>query len=229
MDWDIVINSFNNKEKPKEKDPLLCSYCNNVMDIHEGSLLCKLCGFKKIGVYDLEKSEKINFHESTFTPYKRLFHLNELLNQIQGKQRPRKKFHENIYKDIEKYIMDNNIDIKNVNGVYFKKILKLLGYGNYGRYHLYILNKVGGTTLNLTPHEENIIRQLFNEVERPYKKSNHKRKNIIPYYYILMKFFKIMKIEHKSVFLQVVKNKKKVKEYEDIWKYICEELKWDYF
>jgi hypothetical protein len=81
----------------------------------------------------------------------------------------------------------------------------------------------------LTPAQEEKCRQMFKDIQEPYEKFRlQKRKNFFSYPYCLYKFMQILNLNDYLKFFPMLKDQKKLKLMDDVWKKICEELGWEF-
>ena len=117
-----------------------------------------------------------------YSPYRRINHFREWLNQFQAKQSP--DIPENIYKDIIIELNKNRItNYSELNKKKMKIILKKLSYNDYYEHIHYIINKLSNLPPpKITRDMEKIFIKMFTKIESPweiYKQQG--RKNFLSY------------------------------------------------
>lgn len=161
--------------------------------------------------------------------YKRINHFNEKLAQFQGKEKtviPSDVFN-NIKCEINK---NTSLNIDEVTPRDIKYILKKLGYSKYYEHVNYITYTINGHSLpSLATHEEERLRSMFNQIQRPF--SSHSpvwRKNFLNYAYIFRKFLELLEWDWLLVHFSELKSREKLYEQDKIWKLICTDLGWEF-
>ena len=210
-----------------------CKYCNieRMLLYMEGFAVCENCGCAENIIVD---TEKINFREQVNDkvgyPYKRINHFNEWLTQIQGKETTDIPLH--VYENILSELNKNRItDLSKLSIQKMKQILKKLKYNEYYEHIPHITSR-----LNKKPPPkfdrlmEDKMRQMFKDIQAPFEKHRPKtRKNFLNYSYILHKFCQLLELDEFIEYFPLLKSKEKLRQQEEIWKKICEELKWSFF
>jgi hypothetical protein len=111
-----------------------------------------------------------------------------------------------------------------------KKILKKLKYDKYYEHTSYIVWRVCGIPPPTFPRNViDRIEKMFNLIQKPFemfRPSN--RKNFLSYSYVLHKFFDMMNMPEYLVYFKLLKNRKKLREQEKVFKMICEYLNWPF-
>lgn len=202
-----------------------CEECGieKTLDIEKSSYICSECGDMELIIIDEDRQIK------EYSPYKKLNHFREWLIQIQAKETT--EISDEIYKNIVKELNKNRIvDLKYLNREKMQSILKKLGYNNLYEHIPYILSKLS----NIPPPkisretEKNFL-LMFKQIQEPwllYKKKI--RKNFMSYSYIFYKFSELCELDHLLDFFPLLKSSKKLKDQDEIWKKICNHLKWEF-
>jgi hypothetical protein len=202
-----------------------CDECNieKILDYSISAYVCQCCGDVEEIILDEDRQIK------DYSPYRRINHFREWLNQFQAKQSP--EIHEDVYKDIILELNKNRItNLLNLNKKKMKSILKKLGYNDYYEHIHYIINKLS----NLPPPRisrdmEKIFIKMFTKIEGPweiYKQPN--RKNFLSYSYVLYKFCELLELDHLLDCFTLHKDLNKLMENDEIWKKICAHLNWEF-
>ena len=123
-----------------------------------------------------------------------------------------------------------NLDIRTVNYSQIRNILKKLRYNKYYDHIPHLINIISGEKApKLNPESEEILRSLFKEIQLPFMKHcPASRKNFLSYSYVLHKFCELLEYDHLLSFFPLLKSREKLQQQDQIWKKICEELKWEY-
>jgi hypothetical protein len=216
----IRINIDNGSKRIK-----YCNECNfeKIFDFSVSAYVCQLCGVVEDIILDEDRQIK------DYSPYKRINHFREWLNQFQAKQSP--DIHEDVFKEIIDELNKNRItDLKTLNREKMRQILKKLNYNCYYEHVHYIINKL--TNLpppKITRDMERIFIKMFNKIEsiwQIYKPQN--RKNFLSYPYILYKFCELLELDHLLPCFQLHKDDDKLMEDDELWRKMCKHLNWEF-
>lgn len=203
-------------------------YCNEchiekILDMTESAYICPCCGDSEMIILDEDRQIK------DYSPYKRLNHFREWLNQFQAKQSP--DIPEQVFIDIVKELNKNRIvDLAILNKKNMKTILKKLEYNIYYEHVSYIINKLNNLPPpKITRDMEKLFISMFYKIQEPwemYKQVN--RKNFLSYSYVLHKFCELLDLDHLLECFQLHKDPDKIMENDQIWEKICKYLNWQY-
>ena len=203
-------------------------YCNNcniekILEISTSSYVCHCCGDSELIIFDENKQIK------DYSPYRRLNHFREWLNQFQAKQSP--DIPEQVFIDIVKEINKNRMtDLSKLNKKNLKIILKKLGYNIYYEHIAYIINKLSNLPPpKITRDMEKLFISMFFKIQEPWEMYKQPcRKNFLSYSYVLHKFCELLELDHLVEFFTLHKDSDKIMENDIIWEKICKYLKWEY-
>ena len=218
--------------KYKEYNYNKCEKCNINMKINEmiGEIFCEKCGLTKDILIMTEKNSYNDPpKEANYFAYKRINHFNEWLAQFQAKETT--EIPEQIYKEIYRELNKNiNLDYKKINYNQVRLVLKKLKYNKYYDHIPHLINIISGEKApKLNKECEEILRSLFKEIQIPFMKHcPPTRKNFLSYSYVLHKFCELLEYDHLLSFFPLLKSREKLQQQDQIWKKICEELKWEY-
>ena len=226
IDDTFLNDKFKNDELEK------CPECNlNLLyNQNEGVLLCNKCGFTENIIIISEKgSYNDPPREASYFAYKRINHFNEWLAQFQAKETTElpESIYQDIYDELNKNI-DFNIETINYNQI--REILKKLKYNKYYEHIPHLINVVTGKKApRLTRHSEEMLRNLFKEIQIPFMNNcPSSRKNFLSYSYVLHKFCELLEYDHLLNFFPLLKSREKLQQQDIIWKKICKDLQWQY-
>ena len=219
------INGIRVQHDDGSKRIKYCIECNieKIFDMAESAYICSLCGDSETIILDEERQIK------DYSPYRRLNHFREWLNQFQAKQSP--DIPEQVFMDIVKELNKNRIlDLSVLNKKNMKGILKKLDYNIYYEHVAYIINKLNNLPPpKITRDMEKVFISMFVKIQDPWE--NYKqdgRKNFLSYSYVLHKFCELLELDHLLECFPLHKDPDKIMENDIIWAKICKYLKWEY-
>ena len=202
-----------------------CKECNfeKIFDYSVSAYICQVCGIVEDIILDEDRQIK------DYSPYRRINHFREWLNQFQAKQSP--DIPEIVFKDIIDELNKNRItDLTILNRKKMKQILKKLDYNSYYEHVHYIINKLSNLPPpKITRDMERIFIKMFNKIESIWQ--IHKppaRKNFLSYPYVLYKFSELLELDHLLPCFQLHKDHDKLMEDDEIWSKICQALSWEF-
>ena len=209
-----------------------CSACNVAREeiSSEGILVCPSCGSEE---YALVVSDFPSFRdppkERNNYAYKKINHLNEILNQFQAKEStiiPEEVMNEVIL-EIKKRRIDNIADLSEEDT---RQILKKLGRSKYYEHRAHILSRLNGNPPpTITPEIEEKVRAMFQEIQAPFLLyCPNDRTNFLSYSYILYKFFELLDLDEYKVFFPLLKSRDRLIAHDSIWEKICSYLHWEF-
>ncbi len=209
-----------------------CPLCKTKMNIKysKSDIICYGCGYSETIIIHSEKSSyKEPPREASYFAYKRINHFNEWLAQFQAKETT--EIPENVYKAIYDEIKKNKtIDISEITYKQIREILKKLQLNKYYEHIPHIINFMNGKKAPiLKRYEEEKLRGLFKEIQLPFANNcPQERKNFLSYSYVLHKFCQLLEYDELLEFFPLLKSREKLQQQDQIWKLICQDLKWEY-
>ena len=209
-----------------------CVQCNVAREeiSSEGILVCPRCGSEE---YALVVSDFPSFRdppkERNNYAYKKINHLNEILNQFQAKEStiiPEDVMNEVIL-EIRKRRIANIADLTEED---IRQILKKLNRSKYYEHRAHILSRLNGNPPpTITPEIEEKIRAMFQDIQAPFLLyCPNDRTNFLSYSYILYKFFELLELDEYKVFFPLLKSRDRLIAHDQIWKKICDYLQWEF-
>ena len=209
-----------------------CVSCNVAREeiSSEGILVCPRCGSEE---YSLVVSDFPSFRdppkERNNYAYKKINHLNEILNQFQAKEStiiPEEVMNEVIL-ELKKRRVANVADLSEED---IRQILKKLGRSKYYEHRTHILSRLNGNPPpTITPEIEEKIRAMFQEIQAPFLLyCPDDRTNFLSYSYILYKFFELLELDEYKVFFPLLKSRDRLISHDIIWRKICQYLSWEF-
>lgn len=209
-----------------------CLSCNVAREEipSEGILVCPKCGSEE---YALVVSDFPSFRdppkERNNYAYKKINHLNEILNQFQAKEStiiPEDVMNEVIL-ELKKRRITNVADLSEED---IRQILKKLGRSKYYEHRTHILSRLNGNPPpTITPEIEEKIRAMFQEIQAPFLLyCPDDRTNFLSYSYILYKFFELLELDEYKVYFPLLKSRDRLIAHDQIWQKICAYLSWEF-
>lgn len=210
----------------------ICDVCKSEMLLNQnlGTLICVACGVQDYILIDSDKpSYKDPPKEMTSFCYKRINHLNEFLAQFQAKETT--EIDEDIYNEILVEIKKERIsNMADLTPEKLRLILRKIKRNDYYEHIPYIINQLNGLPPPvISPEVEEIIRNMFKEVQIPFDLyCPPKRKNFLSYNFIMYKFFELLEMDEYLERFQLLKSRTKLHQQDLIWKDICNYLAWEF-
>jgi hypothetical protein len=210
----------------------ICPKCNQERTLYmsEGKMICPICGDEIFILIDSDKpSYKEPPREVSYFAYKRINHFNEWLAQFQAKEST--DIPQEVYDQILLELKKERIsDMKMLSPTKLREILKKLKKNKYYEHVPHIINRLNGEpppTINRETEEE--LRRMFKEIQIPFHKFCPKtRKNFLSYSYVLHKFVELLELDEFIPCFMLLKSREKLHQQDQIWKQICEYLKWQF-
>ena len=209
----------------------ICTICNEGELIYnecEGLYICNKCfSYAKFFIENDKVSYKDPPKEVSFYTYKRINHLKEIIAQFQAKEST--KIPDHIFDKIKKQIKKERINYKDLTNEKTKEILKNLGYNKYYEHIPFIKDKLGIKPPVMSNELENLLCNLFIEIQKPYSKyCPPDRVNFLNYYYTIYKLCELLGHHEFLQYFPMLKDREKRIEQDLIWKKICNELNWKF-
>jgi len=228
MKMNTQIDDYDQKKLVTEH----CEQCNIAREelSEEGILVCPKCGSEE---YMLVISDFPSFRdppkERNNYAYKKINHLNEILNQFQAKEStiiPDEVMNE-IICEIKKRRIRNVAELVEKD---MREILKKLNRSKYYEHATHILSRLNGNPPpTITPEIEEKIRNMFQEIQAPFLLyCPDDRTNFLSYSYILFKFFELLELDEYKVYFPLLKSRDRLIAHDEIWKKICDYLRWEF-
>ena len=210
----------------------ICETCliEKKLFLSEGKMICEKCGDETKILIDSDKpSFKDPPREICYFAYKRINHFNEWLAQFQAKEST--DIPKEIYNEILFELKKERItDITKLTQKKLREILKKLKKNKYYEHIPHIINKLNGIPPPIMSYKvEEELRRMFKEIQIPFHKHCPKdRKNFLSYSYVLHKFVQLLELDEFISCFVLLKSREKLHQQDQIWKKICQELKWEF-
>ena len=208
-------------------DSLSTCKCGGYLEhnVAQAVLICEKCG--EMQPY-IESYSRVEDTENGMA-YKRINHLTECLNALQGKEGTTvpDDVIEKVRAEFKKNRISSTSEIKPSK---VKQYLKKLGYSAYYENIHTIANTISGMpTLKLSHELEKRLKDMFHLIQDPfYKHKSPKRKNFLSYNYVLYKFCELLGEDDLLIYFPLLKCQKNLHVQETIWRKICSELSREY-
>ena len=209
----------------------ICQYCykGELIPLEdEGILICNNCSRNIPYLIENEKpSYKEPPKEVCFYAYKRINHFKEILAQFQGKETTQIPLE--VIENIKLQIKKERIELEQITNLKTKEILKKLGFNKYYEHIPFIKDKLGIKPPVMSQELEEILCNLFIELQSPYSKyCPDDRVNFLNYYYTAYKLCELLGETQYLADFPMLKDREKRVEQDQIWRKICEELDWEF-
>lgn len=210
-----------------------CGYCasrQRTVMLQEGYVFCNMCHTVEYILVDHDKpSYRDPPKEVAYFAYKRINHLNEWLNQVQGKESTEipEEVYDSILLEIKKQKLTNMADLTRAK---IKEILKKLRINKYYEHVPHIIHRLTGVpSPHFPPVLEDRIRHMFCQIQVPFLRcSPSARKNFLSYSYVLHKLCQLLEQDQYLDSFCLLKSREKLSQQDAIWREICKELGWDF-
>lgn len=228
----MKLNTGQEGYESKEVVSEHCENCNIAREENseEGILVCPQCGSE---AYMMVVSDFPSFRdppkERNNYAYKKINHLNEILNQFQAKEStiiPDEVMNEVVAEVKKRRIMN----IAELTEKDIREILKKINRSKYYEHATHILSRLNGNPPpTITPEIEEKIRAMFQEIQAPFLLyCPDDRTNFLSYSYILYKFFELLELDEYKVYFPLLKSRDRLIAHDFIWKKICDYLRWEF-
>jgi hypothetical protein len=195
----------------------------------EGCYICEKCGETESLIIESEiPSHKDVINEKQKYPYKKSNHLKEKLNQFQSKENA--DIEDRVYEIILKDLKKRRISPEKITPPLTRAILKKYRLTEYYEHLQQIYCKISGATPVTLPRDvEETIINMFQKMQESFSKHcPPTRSNFLNYSYVLNKMFRILDLEKHAKYFSLLKSKDKLREQDNIWEKICDDMGWKF-
>jgi uncharacterized Zn finger protein (UPF0148 family) len=220
-----IVHNTNVKKSKNTHTAKICAKCKIEKTIHlnDGHIICTLCGDSDpIELENDRSNNKDSNADYKACAYKRANHLSEMLNQFQAKEST--EIDEDIYKSIRAELKIQRIyDYSTLDHKIMKKILKKLKLNKYYEHRHHIINNLNGRSPpNMTREQEENIKKMFKDIQKPFSIYRpKKRKNFLNYNYIIHKICELHEYDEFLPFFPLLKSRVNLEEQDIVWEKIC--------
>ena len=203
---------------------------SRVFDDAASEEICRECGATEYILGDeVGFKEEQEIEKNIVYSYKRENHFNEWISQFQAKEST--TVPEIVVDKLRSEFKKQKIrELSEITHEKVKGLLKKLGYAKYYEHVPYISNILSGITPPTMPQElEDKLRVMFHAIQAPFEK--HKpinRKNFLSYSFVLYKMCELLGEDDYLPCFPLLKSKEKLYVQDQIWKKICDELRWEF-
>ena len=201
------------------------------LDETQSDEVCQNCGMteyilgEEVGFKEEQEMEK-----NIVYSYKRENHFNEWVSQFQAKEST--SVPPDVVDELRLEFKKQKVkDLSEITHEKVKALLKKLGRSRFYEHVPYIttiLNGIQPPTMSQTLEAK--LRLMFHQIQKPFEKHRPKdRKNFLSYSYVLYKFCELLGEDDFLPCFPLLKSKEKLYRQDEIWKGICEELKWGFY
>lgn len=219
-----------------DADPnLVCAECkvNKIVCPSEATTVCPSCGVSQnYQEFDLGA---IPHDEAPFVAdysYKRENHLTELLNQFTGRSL---RVPEDVISKLKQEMKKHKIQPASIDSKVVRQHLKRLKLSKYYDQAHIISQALGGKKVpDIPANVQAKIRVMFMSIQKPFETAKEKvagakgRRNMLHYGFCIGKMFQLLGLDELAECVPTLKSREKLMLAEQVWKHICEELRWQY-
>ena len=219
-----------------DKDAMItqCNDCGsenlNLNDEH--LTVCEDCGVVHYtsGTQEITLGFKETQDMDSFTTfaYKRVNHFTEHILNMQAEQHT--TIPDEIYETIRQEMKKERISVTQLTEQKIRMYLKKNGLNKYYEHAYLIIDWLNGRS---PPKIDEVLKEelfnMFREVQEPYDRHRPKeRTNFFNYRWLLRKFFELLERDEFLPYCPPLKSDEKNEKQDQIWKKICEDLKWEF-
>ena len=209
-----------------------CDHCGKgyfITNESEGIMVCNQCFHSITYLVDEKQSYKEPPKEINNYAYERKNHFKEVIAQVQGKETT--LIPPIVFETILKQLKKERISItdEELTNRKMREIMKKLNYTKYYDHISFIRDKFGIVPPIMSPHLEDLLFSLFDEIQTPYMiYCPTNRSNFLHYHYTGYKLCEYLGETKYLKHFQMLKYQDKVDVQDTIWKKICAYLHWPF-
>jgi Poxvirus Late Transcription Factor VLTF3 like len=218
-----------------EISDIACKICgakySKFIDDAQSEEVCKMCGHSEtILGEEAGFKEEQEMEKNIIYSYKRENHFNEWVSQFQAKEST--SVPADVIEELRSEFKKQRIkDFSEVTHEKVKALLKKLGRSRFYEHVPYITTILNGIQPpTMSTELEARLRLMFHQIQKPFEKHRPKdRKNFLSYSYVLYKFCELLGEDDYLPCFPLLKSKEKLYKQDEIWKGICEDLRWAWY
>ena len=235
-----------NLNKPTTKGLNIMNICKKqgcggsvLMESSTHNYICSMCGLMQDTIVDFCLDTNVNFsdrekYSKTTMPYEPLAHFKEHMSRLQGIERT--EIPDIIIDAIKQRCFIHRINpLKNPELLTYTRCRQFLqdeGFPGAFENICQIITRVTGghRPVTFTQEQINILTMMFLQIQGPYEKIKLrvKRKNMLSYAYTTYKCAELLGYTFALPYLPLFRSQMNLQKADDIWKEICNELKWQF-
>jgi hypothetical protein len=216
------------------KNKNMCPDCNEeLVEMNNLHLACEICGVCYDRLIDNTQCSLPygEFRVDSKYTYKEIVHFTDCLNRFQGKERI--KINDNVKNVIAEELQKHNIKkMSQITHSLVKRILKKRGLSDYSDHIPLIINMMFGVPppqLDIE-FEKQLVIDFEKKILISYRKFRPEgRHSFLNYNYTLYKMFELYEQDHLLKCFPPPDDEQKVREYDKVWKKICDDLNWEFY
>lgn len=199
-----------------------CGSCNvtTIYNEREGCYVCPNCGETEYTL-TFQYNNIHQHHYKKVNHYTRVTYLIELLNKLQSREP--KHVPDHIIELIKTKLDKQIIDPEHIHSIMKENKLRKY-YSNIRQIYCAI---TGCPFISISQQTQQLIIQMFKQIEPIYNKLCPNRKKFLKYSYVLNKLFHILDMPHIANYFSLMKMSNKLKEHDRIFSEICKQLNWN--
>ena len=173
--------------------------------------------------------EEISRDTKSQFSYKRLTHMNQWIDALQAKENTTipEEVIEAVRNEFKKHRMTSKSDITPQRVKMFLKKLNLARWYEHKHNIVALIN--GAPAVRLPQDLEDRLKAMFLKIQHPFEKHRPAhRKNFLHYGYTLFKMCQLLGEDEYLHLFPLLKSTEKMRDMDELWKKICEELHWEY-
>lgn len=217
-----------------EQQQIRCSACDGIRFILTGGhRTCQTCGSNEREFDNSPAAVSYNDEIPRINScvYRRSNHLHMHLAQLQGRQNV--NVPEHVIRAVTDEAKIQRIALPDLTSTQLRHILRKRDCAKYYDALPSILNQVSNKRPFSIPHAvEARLKQMFDDIQAPFAKAVEQicptRKNFLNYKYTLRKCAELLDLDDLAHHFPYLKSREKMLAQDQIWKFICDELGWQY-
>lgn len=209
-----------------------CVECNTELITANEERVCPHCArcypLFSFTINNLSFEQRIHDVQPVYS-YKRQNHFMEWLQKIQAAERTiiPQDIIDAVKLELKQARVTDPRDIDQKKVKFYLKKLKLSKYFDHVAHITTVLTGKSAPKFSNALIDQ--LKNMFEEIQQPFDMFCPKtRKNFLSYAYVLRKFFELLGEDHYIEYLPCLKSNLKLYQQDQIWKQICEHLKWEF-
>lgn len=215
----------------------ICDFCNGVLlvDHVHGTLSCTACGASLAGGEGIGFKETFAERQQSSSrigmPYARVSHFKEFLTRLEGTERT--IIPEEVVLNLLRECQHNRIDpVKQPEKITYRFVRHALRRTKNCHFFENIPQLIARITQRpvhyFSVEQRELLINIFEMIQEPFKKHKGKRKNFLSYAYILYKLCELLGLNEFLPFLPLLKAPENLLATDQIWEKICNDCQFQY-